>query len=731
MVRKYLIVFFCVAYSQLFLIKSSYAQDGDKETAKMLVSMADEILKVTSAVNDARDQYKMAAEMDPENIKANYMTGKLYLETIDKHKASPYLLQVLELDPNYQFDIAFQIGRGYQYGLDFDKALFYYEKYKENIKANPNYRGKDKVSLAEVERKIFECKNGKEFVSAPGNYSIVNVGTTINSEFPDYGPVLNEDETLMVFTSRRQEDNLNENVDNDNFPFEDIFYSEKVDGKWTSAKNMGTNVNNPYHESSLALSADGQQLYIYKDDNGGDIYFSELKDKVWTVPKPLSDNINSSYAEKSISISPNKSILFFSSDRPGGYGGIDIYMAKKDSKGNWGKSINLGPEINTEYDDEAPFIDYDGKTLYFSTRGRKGIGGHDIFKSVYDSLAEGWTKPINLGYPINTPDDDIFYVSTKNKNRSYYASVRGDGKGYLDIYMITANDSDPNMAKKTPEPVEEKIVEEIIEEKVVEQIPQEPRPKTPQEEPELQAKIEANESTLDNKSQNDRDNARKQQTDPYENYFAVKLIIEVEGYEDSKGLDAKVNFRTSGDNIIAPVKKISLGKYEIEVKHRKNKDYMLSVEKEGYMFKNFKITVPAAKEKEQIITRKIEMERLTKGYKTVLRNIYFDFSRASFTIESYAELNKLEQMLFENKNLFVEISGHTDNIGAKEYNKNLSKKRAEAVVDFLTNKGIDPRRLSSQGYGQERPMATNDDEKDGRELNRRVEFKVLEVKSQD
>ena len=324
--------------------------------------------------------------------------------------------------------------------MDFDNALVYYKRYEQKTLGDKNYRGDDKVPLSEVQRRIFECENGREFMANPANYSIVNVGTSINSEWRDYAPVLNGDETIMIFTSRRKEGNLNENVDVDNIPFEDIFISKKVDGKWTRAENIGNIVNTTSHDSNLALSADGHQLYIYSPENEGDIYVSEQKDGTWSVPQPLSDAINSSYMENSISISPDKQRLFFASNRPGGYGGIDIYVSEKDKKGNWGKSKNLGPMINTEYDEEGPFIDYDGKTLYFSSMGRKGMGGHDVFKAEYDSVDGKWNEPVNLGYPINTPDNDVYFVSTKDGKRGYYASVRTDGMGYQDIYMVSIPD---------------------------------------------------------------------------------------------------------------------------------------------------------------------------------------------------------------------------------------------------------------------------------------------------
>ncbi|MDQ3534256.1 MAG: hypothetical protein M3421_01350, partial [Bacteroidota bacterium] len=439
MIRKILIVILLSAGIDTYQNKL-YAQ-SDQEIARDLVAIADEIFNVTKAFIDARDQYAQAADLDPTNIRANYMAGKLYLETINKERATKYYLQVLKLDPNYRFNILYLIGRGYQYGNDFESAIEYYERYLNKLNKEINYRGQDKVLNKEVERRIFECRNGMEFRANPSHVSIVNVGREVNSEWDDFGPVLNEDETLMIFTTKRKEGNLNEDVDLDNFAFEDIFSSTKKNGAWTKAENIGPNVNTKFHDSNLALSKDGKTLYIYKDDNGGDIYVSnQLSNGTWSKPQPLSESINSSFAELSISISPDNNTLFFSSNRPGGQGGIDIYMCSKDDRGKWGRSVNLGAAINTEYDEESPFIDYDGKTLYFSSKGRKGMGQYDIFKSVYDSTERAWSEPVNLGYPINTPDDDVFFVSTKDGKRGYYASVREDGMGYLDIYMVTIPD---------------------------------------------------------------------------------------------------------------------------------------------------------------------------------------------------------------------------------------------------------------------------------------------------
>lgn len=681
MAKKYLKGFFAFAFI-LGLHFGAIAQDENKEVAKQLVEIADEIYFEQKAVVIANEQYVAAANMDPDNIKANYMAGRTYIESVNKDRSSKYFLRAYEIDPEYRFDLLYYVGKGYQYGMDFDNALKYYNQYKEKLLQEKNYRGQDVVPLREVERNIYECENGKEFTANPANFSIVNIGKAVNSELMDYAPVLNADEDVLIFTSRRRDGNVNEDVADDNFSFEDIFIAKKENGQWKKAENIGDQINTLYHDSNLSLNMDGSQLYIYKSENGGDIYVSNLnEDGTYSEPKPLSENINSSFSENSISESPDGQTLFFSSDRPGGFGGLDIYYSTKDKSGKWSRAKNVGDVINTEFDDDSPFIHYDGKTLYLSTKGRKGMGGYDIFKSEYDSVAQEWSEPVNLGYPINTPDNDVFFVSTKDGKRGYYASVREDGFGYNDIYEVTipdlVNGGEP-IASKDADVEEEKEPEEKNLEPV-------------ETKPVLQP---------------------------------VTLKVRVEDNNTAETLNAKVSLTGVGDNIIIPVRRDEKRNFIFNVTYPESKKFMLTAEKDGYVFKSIEITLPAAKEKRREIRRKIELDPLTVGLSTVLRNIYFEFDRATFTQESYVELNKLEKLLSNNPNIDVEIAGHTDRVGTIIYNKDLSQRRADAVVKWLKKKGIDPRRLDSRGYGKTRPLASNDDEFEGRELNRRVEFKV-------
>lgn len=418
--------------------KNANGQEDSVALSKVYMEQADEIYKYQKqAIEIAKEMYVQAADLDPTNIKANWMAGKLYIETINKDKALKYFQQIMAMDPNYRFDIDFQIGQAYHYGFEFDNAIKHYEKYKKKYYSKAKYRGKDRTRLVTVDRKLFECRNAKEIISRPTQYSIESIGEEINSIWPDYAPVISEDESVMIFTSRRQDGNTSSDVDSDNFYFEEIYISRKEGGKWSPAENIGPPINTAYHDANIALSANGNRLYLYKDTGRGDIYYSDFDGEKWSKPKFLSNRINSSvYAENSISETSSPGVVIYSSDRPGGEGGIDLYYCVTDSKGNWYKSKSLGDAINTKYDEDSPFLDYDGKTLYFSSFGHKGYGGYDVFRSVYDSATSEWSKPENLGYPVNTPDNELFFHPTKGGRTAYFASVREGGLGFTDIFMV-------------------------------------------------------------------------------------------------------------------------------------------------------------------------------------------------------------------------------------------------------------------------------------------------------
>ncbi|NJN26526.1 MAG: OmpA family protein [Cyclobacteriaceae bacterium] len=680
--RIYRKLFILALFTSFFI--TAYGQDENKEAAQQIVEIANDAYFNLKVILIANEQYVQAAELDPENLEANYMAGRTYLETNSKANASKYLLRVYNIDPNYKFNILYLIGQGYQYGLQFEKAMDYYNQYLLQMQQNTKKSGEDFTQEKDVKRRIFECQNGIEYVNTPRDYIIENLGPTINSEWDDFAPVVTADETFMAFTTRRQDGNTNADVFEDNLYYEDVFYSDKNGGKWSYAKNIGPPINIMYHSSNLAISADGSELYLYKSQNGGDIFLSTKNPNgSWSEPVALNSNINSTFSENSVSISPDGNTLYFSSDRPisADKTDLDIYYSKKDRKGEWGAAKNLGEVINTPFDEDGPFIDYDGKTLYFSSKGHKGMGGYDIYKSVYDEANDTWSEPINLGYPMNSPDNDVYFVSTRDGQRGYYASAKADGLGFTDIYHIRLAD-----LEAPPKKVEAKKVEPTEPEKpiVVEPVKEEKIP--------------------------------------------VTLVLKTVDAQTNSPLDVDVSITSANSNTPVAVLKVNEGFYQAQFENESALQYNIVAQRPGYMYKNVRIDVPPMSNKAGKIAKQISLDKIQVGYSQVIRNIYFDFGTARLKSTSNPELDKLLQVLEENPRYIIEIAGHTDNIGGKDFNLWLSKRRAQAIVDYMVRKGQSEGRFLVEGYGEERPLASNDDEEMGRELNRRVEFRVLQFK---
>lgn len=674
-------IYFIAIFS--IIIIDAFGQDENKEAAQQIVEIANEAYFNLRVILIANEQYALAAEMDPDNIEANYMAGRTYLETNSKATASKYLLRVYEINPNYKFNILYLIGQGFQYGMEFEKAIDFYTQYQNKLSETTSRSGTDFTSQNDVQRRIYECRNGLEYINAPRDYIIENMGPAINSEWDDFAPVVNSDESFMAFTTRRQEGNTNADVFDDMLFYEDVFYSTRTGDKWTPAQNIGQPINILYHSSNLAISADGTQLYLYKSQNGGDIFLSEKNSSgIWSEPEPLNENINSTFSENSVSISPDGNTLFFSSDRPVTSDKIDldIYYSKKDRKGEWGVAKNIGSVINTQYDEDGPFMDYDGKTLYFSSKGHKGMGGYDIYKTTYNAETDVWSEPVNLGYPMNSPDNDVYFVSTRDGNRGYYASAKADGLGFTDIYHIRLADMEA-----PPKKVEAKKIEQPEPEKpVIEPVVEKPKP--------------------------------------------VVLVLKTIDKQTRETLAVDISISSAGNNRSVPVQRIGSGLYQAQFMNESTVQYNITVQKSGYMYKNLSLSIPPMTIKNYKIAKQIVLDKIKVGYSQVIRNIYFDFGTARLKSISNPELNKLLKVLEENPRYIIEMSGHTDNAGGREFNLWLSERRAQAIVDYIVKKGQSEGRFLVEGYGEERPLASNDDEELGRELNRRVEFTVLKFK---
>jgi hypothetical protein len=376
----------------------------------------------------ALDLYRQAFATDSNIVSINFkMASCMY--NLKKHKLGslPYFEKALR---GGMSEANYYLGNLYHLNGKFAEAINSFEDYKK-IPVKKTFPDE------EVDFLISKCKTAKEMVKTPMNVKIENIGNVINSEYPDYVPLISADESVLIFTSRRKGSTGNQLDPNGDY-FEDIYISHKTENGWSAPQGISKNINTPTHDACVGLSPDGEKLFTYKTSKdllSGDLYLSSFDGKDWTVPQKLPEPINTNeYTEPSASVSADGQVLYFSSDRPGGFGKKDIYKVVKLPNGKWSKAVNLGPTVNTAEDEDSPFIHPDGKTLYFSSKGHKNMGGYDIFKSVFEDGT--WSATQNLGFPINTPDDDIFFVLSVNGRTGYYSSERKGGYGGADIYLI-------------------------------------------------------------------------------------------------------------------------------------------------------------------------------------------------------------------------------------------------------------------------------------------------------
>jgi len=406
----------------------------EKDFVKKLKSAAN--LYAINDYNNALKIYTILYQFDSTNKEVAFNTAIcIYNLKTNKQESLRYFIKAKALGYS---EASFFIGKLYHLNYKFDEAALEFANYKNinNLFAVPD---------SELTRLKASCIYAKKMMLNKNNVTIENLGDVINSEYSDYVPLISGDESILIFTSRRN-NSTGQMLDPNGDYYEDIYISKKENGFWTSPKSISKGINTEGHDACVAISADGENLIVYKtseDILSGDLYISHFTGKDWTIPEILGSDINTyEYIEASASISSDNSTLYFSSNRPGGNGQKDIYRVVKLPDGTWSKAINLGKSINTPYDEDAPFIHPNGKTLYFSSRGYQTMGGYDIFRSTYDEETETWSEPINMEYPINTVDDDIYFVLSANGKTGYYSANTPNGFGSTDLYKINMPDHD-------------------------------------------------------------------------------------------------------------------------------------------------------------------------------------------------------------------------------------------------------------------------------------------------
>lgn len=631
---------------------------------------------------NALQVYKEAFTLNPNDAGVNFRVGVCYLHGETKAKALSYLELAHRTNPAVDEDIDYHLGMAYQYNHQYGKAKEFFHEFKR----------KNKKLTDIADHKIAECEVGDSLTRKPAYVQIENLGAVINTNFHEYSPLFSEDGNTLIFTSNRSDDETKIKMGTN---YEDIYITRKTPNGWSSPNKIAENINVQFNDAAASLSADGKTLFLYYEEGAGDIYTSTLEGGAWSKPVPLNKNINSPHFwETSASISADGKRLFFTSNRPGGQGELDIYVSELDSKGSWGKAVNLGPTINTPFHEDSPFIHHDGVTLFFSSDGHPTMGSNDIFKSEFRDGQ--WSKPVNLGYPINSIEYDGFFMLSADKKTGYYSALREDGLGSADIYEIKFLDP-----PKEEAPV---IIAQTEPEIVIEQ------PDT--------TTVVASTDFVDPIVQLHKD---------------MKIVTVLKGKvideTSATPLGAVITLvDNASQNVIARINSDpKTGDFELVIPHGGN--YGVSTERAGYLFNSINFNVPQFAEYQEIDTH-ILMVKAEVGSKMVLKNIFFDVGKSDLKAESIAELEKIKELLSSNSHMKVQINGHTDNTGNAATNMTLSLERSQAVVQYLIEHGIDAGRLQAKGFGSERPLVSNDDEQEGREINRRTEIEIVEVTGQ-
>lgn len=602
---------------------------------------------------DAADQYnarnydaaiallEKALKSDPVFIEGWILKGDILSEQGQARQALEAYQKGIEINPDYAPRLWSISGNLYLALGEYGQAQASYLKYLSFEKIPE----KGRRVAAEA---LKDCEFGIEAVKNPVPFQPVNAGDSVNTKYSEYVNAITTDDRTLFFTRMIPGGETHSGL------HEDFFVSAREDSLWGKAVNIGPPINTGGNEGGLFISPDGRFLFFAacdRPDGQGscDLYWSKRIGDEWSEPLNLGPVVNSGTWDSQPSFSGDGRTLYFASKRNGGLGSSDIWKAVLQDDGTWSEPVNLGDSVNTPKEEMAPFIHPDDQTLYFSSRGRQGMGGYDLYYSKKDVLGN-WQAAVNLGYPINTSSDEITLLVNATGEVAYISSAKLGGFGNQDIYSFRLYD--------------------------------EAQP----------AGVTYFRGVVFDKETKKRLAAAFELTDLGTGNTVVR--------SESDAL-------TGGFLLVLPV----------------NKDYALSVSKEGYLFYSDHFTLTGKDVSTDPVTRPVPLQPVKVGETVILRNIFFDTDKYDLKPESKTELDRLANLLRNNPRMTIEISGHTDSVGTAEYNQRLSGNRAKSVYDYLVYTGIDPERLSYEGYGLTRPVDTNETEA-GRANNRRTEFRI-------
>lgn len=621
---------------------------------------------------------KKAYEVNSENLLLNVLLGHTsVISTMTRYEAEPYLLKALALSPD-NFEARYDLAQILVSRYELDSAISLYEQCKQ-------LPGIDSLARQRCDSRIKECRYAKTQMKKPLRVFVDNMGASFNSSYPDYAPLVSAEENQIYFTSRRPAAVTEDMDEYTGMAFEDIYVAEKLNDSMWDVLNVGKPVNTKGHDATSGISPDQSTFFVYRGaKKEGEIYTAQFDSTGWQTPRRQEEgkSVGTKISqEQTMSFSFDGRTAYFVSNREGGFGGFDIWVTTKDDKGHWTEPKNLGPTINTAKDEISVYTLSDGKSIFFSSNGHQTMGGLDIFYAKKENDTT-WSRPANLGWPINTVENDAFYWRSLSGKTAYYASERmAESQGGYDIYKITYMGEEKGVITQSEDQLLAYITKPVSESVS-----------------EAAAEITITPITL-------------LKGYVYDDFTKKPLEADVVMVDNDLQQEIAV-FRSN------PI----TGKFMVQLPA--GHDYAITVRKEGYLFHSENFNIPVVAEYQEV-EKEFPLKNVSVGSRVVLRNIFFEFDKATLLPQSYVELDRLYKLLIEVPTIKIEISGHTDSKGSATYNQSLSERRAKTVVEYLVARGIGMDRLTYKGYGLTQPIATNDTE-EGRALNRRTEFKIIE-----
>jgi outer membrane protein OmpA-like peptidoglycan-associated protein/tetratricopeptide (TPR) repeat protein len=709
---------------------SSYSKTS-KKIEMQLLNKARKNMRYVSFEQDIQD-YTELLKIDSINPQYNFGMAIVLYTNFYQPKSIPYFERAFRHSTDTIGDAYYFLASSYHLAGNYKEAEKNYKTYLRLLtRHGTELVKKEETFLKEdVERRIEMCVNGieldspskerKQLINNGKGMVIKDIGKGVNSSFDDYDALFTGTDSMVFFTTRR-EGTTGSRVDYDDKYYEDICTSKLTEKGWSECEKLNHPVNTKKHEAIVQVSKDGNRIYFYKGVNQGTFFYSDRKGNSWSKPKILLQkaDINSKDWETSFygfAITVADDEMFVVSDREGGMGGRDIYVSKRLPNKSWGELENLGPVINTKYDEDSPYLTPDGNTMYFSSSGHNSMGGFDIFRSM--RVNGKWTEPQNLGTPLNTPGDDIYLTFLHQSDKACYSSsgYAADSSRDMDIYTIEfCDDPAENVIKGYAKGVSSATI-----------------------------------------TVTEKDSAKEIGNFLVENeHYAIKLplgkkylfkfvtpeinpaVAEISVPSECKLHDIyqELIFTKVGDSLSYKNAFFDVAKYTLNAGDSSYHQFLSKADMKKFPdYSEVKvITAPKSTIDTMhaiVSTVKDSVKHTTETTFSFI-NILFDFDKSIVKDMYKPDLKKMADYLIKTSPRDnIEIDGHADSKGPDQYNLALSHRRANAVaVDFVSN-GVVKKRMKVVGFGESRPAAPNEnpdgsDNPEGRAKNRRVEVIIL------